>query len=458
MGRFGLARMRCLALGLVGALAVGISGTATGQSPTASMIVAPVTIPGFGGPGPSPCGTNPAYLQPVLRFTFTGTGPLTALSSIPPCPDSLVNDPVYAIFNSQGELFVSNRHGNQSGGIGSIARFTFDSAGNFFANGSITGNSLGAVHGLAFSPTGELFAANLLNGTISRFRFDAAGNALPNGTIATGFFPPQNQNQGLASARNGELFVTHSNSVVQRFLFDPVTGAPVPNGTFSVPGSVALHGLTFNVRGELFVADAGGSVVYRFLFDSAGNPVGNGAISVSSGVLGVAFSSAGELFVTNQGISRFLFDASGNAIPNGFIVTPPLGGVAIFPQQFAFAAFSAKVDISLSTGSFDTNSTFTLGAGSRGINPLTQPVTLKVGPFSTTIPAGSFQQNPQGFVFGGVINGVALEVIIVPQSGNSFAFKVDAAGVSNLPTTNPVTVGLTVGNNVGTTTVTADFH
>jgi hypothetical protein len=275
------------------------------------MLVVPVCTPGSGD------------LTPVLRFYFEGTGPLTALADILPYPESLVNDPSYAAFSSQGELFVANRHG---GAGGSIARFTFDAAGDPVANGSITGNSLENVHGLAFSPTGELFAANWNNGTISRFLFDTAGNAIPNGTIVTGQL-----NQGLAFSPTGELFAAHESSVVDRFVFDPGTQEAIPNGYFVTSGG-GLHGLTFSPQGELFVADPYTDLVLRFLFDGLGNAVDNGTIYVPDTPLGVAFSSAGELFVTSHytgGISRFLFDVNGDAIPNGFTPTDHLGGPAI---------------------------------------------------------------------------------------------------------------------------------
>jgi hypothetical protein len=224
---------------------------AQAQSPVQSMVVTTATIPGWGGSGPAPCGTNPVYLQPVLRFALEDTGPLTSLVPIPPCPASLVNDPRDVAFNSHGELFVSNRHGIIAGGLGSIARFTFDSNGNVAANGVITGNSLEAVQGLAFSPAGELFAANFLNGTISRFGFDAAGNAVPNGTVARFVYP-----EALAFSPEGELFVTHSFTLINRYLFDPHSGAAVYNGTFTIPGEIQLSGLAFNESGELFIASA----------------------------------------------------------------------------------------------------------------------------------------------------------------------------------------------------------
>jgi len=100
-----------------------------------------------------------------------------------------------------------------------------------------------------------------------------------------------------------------------------------------------------------------------------------------------------------------------------------------------------------------------LGAGSDSINPLTEPVTLQVGTFSTTIPAGSFSQDSQGrFNFEGVISGVSLEVQIVPLGGNSFQFKAESEGANLAGTVNPVTIGLPIGDDAGTVMVTADFE
>jgi hypothetical protein len=331
---------QCLLIAVMLMLAGGPMATARAQPPVQSMLVTTATLPFWGGPGPAPCGTNPAYLTPVLRFAFEGTGPLAPLASIPPCPASSVNDPEAAAFNSHGELFVSNRRGNVAGVPGSIARFMVDSDGNVATNGVITGNSLEAVQGLAFSPTGELFAANFLNGTISRFRFDGAGNAVPNGTIG-GFVYPE----ALTVSPQGELFVTHLFTLVSRYLFDPQTGAAIYNGTFTVPGEI--HGLAFNDAGELFISGTFSNTVFRYRFDAAGNAVPSGTMTVPGTPLGLAFSSAGELFVTDHfsgGISRFLFDASGNAYSNGFVRTQNLGGVAIFD-------YVVRVSIDIKPGS-----------------------------------------------------------------------------------------------------------
>ena len=55
-----------------------------------------------------------------------------------------------------------------------------------------------------------------------------------------------------------------------------------------------------------------------------------------------------------------------------------------------------------------------------------------------------------------VLNGVALEVQIVPLGSNSFQFKAEATGVNLTRLANPVTVVLTIGDDSGSTYVTAN--
>ena len=279
----------------------------------------------------APPGWNPAYNGSVLLFDLKGTGPLDSLPSIPGRPATVLNDPVSAAFSEFTELFVGNRHGNV-GGIGSIARFRIDAAGNYVPNGVIVGNGLDAVHGLAFSSSGELFAANFRGDTVSRFTFDGSGAAIPNGTIA---MDDGNYLLGLAFSPAGELFA-NDYSGIRRFVFDSA-GNALPNGSFTVP-AVNPGFIEFSPSGELFVASHDDNSILRFLFDELGEPVSNGTISVR-GPFDFAFSPAGELFVSSHGflpgdvrfgqISRFLFDAGGSAVPNGTFATDSLGGIAL---------------------------------------------------------------------------------------------------------------------------------
>jgi hypothetical protein len=137
---------------------------------------------------------------------------------------------------------------------------------------------------------------------------------------------------------------------------------------------------------------------------------------------------------------------------------------ALAPAAVGFTmALTAKVEIQFgplaNDDVFEVKAPFTLGAGSDGIAPLTEAVSFQVGTFSTTILASSFTQDTKGrFKFEGVINGVFLEAVIRPLNAGSFEFKAEGQGVDLTGTVNPVNVGLTIGNDNGTTTVTAEFE
>jgi len=152
-------------------------------------------------------------------------------------------------------------------------------------------------------------------------------------------------------------------------------------------------------------------------------------------------------------VNNVLYIVGGYSVSTGATATNEA-----FTTVVPFSAFSAKAEFQIGPpSSFDLESTFTLGAGSSGINPPTQPVTLQLGTFSTNIPAGSFIQDRKGrFKFEGTINGVTLEVNIKPLGGNSFQFKTEGEGADLSGVVNPVMVKLTIGNNGGTTTVTTD--
>ncbi|NTU43649.1 MAG: hypothetical protein HGA78_11510, partial [Nitrospirales bacterium] len=101
-------------------------------------------------------------------------------------------------------------------------------------------------------------------------------------------------------------------------------------------------------------------------------------------------------------------------------------------------------------------SNFTLGKDSNGINPLQDAVTLTIGNFTTTIPAGSFRKGPAGgYIFAGKINNVLIEALIKPLGSNRFWFQAAAYGADLRGTKNPVTVGLAIGDDSGTTSVNA---
>jgi hypothetical protein len=133
----------------------------------------------------------------------------------------------------------------------------------------------------------------------------------------------------------------------------------------------------------------------------------------------------------------------------GEFTATPVGPVLV-----PFSAFTASADISRrQSGRFELRGRFTLGAGSNGINPVTEAVILQLGNFTAQIPSGSFKLTREmRYVYEGTIAGVALEVRISPIAPNSDAISVEGSGVNLAGMTSPITVGLTIGNDTGTTT------
>lgn len=151
---------------------------------------------------------------------------------------------------------------------------------------------------------------------------------------------------------------------------------------------------------------------------------------------------------------------------NTVVATVPAGngpnGVAIgsSPACIPFLAFSAKLEIGLehkpNKDPFELLSSFTLGSASNGIKPAIEPVTLKIGTFTTTIPASSFKEIGLGiFVFRGVIASVRLEALIAPTGSSRYALVAAAQDANLTGTANPVPVTLTIGDDCGTASVTA---
>ena len=87
--------------------------------------------------------------------------------------------------------------------------------------------------------------------------------------------------------------------------------------------------------------------------------------------------------------------------------------------QQPFAAFKADVDIDIEDGELEIIVSLTLGAGSNGIDPPAEIVSLQLagdtGAFSLTIPSGPLKKDRSGrFAFQATINRVRLQASIRP--------------------------------------------
>ena len=129
-----------------------------------------------------------------------------------------------------------------------------------------------------------------------------------------------------------------------------------------------------------------------------------------------------------------------------------------------FATFNfRKMDLDIEDGEVDMLVTFTLGAGSNGIEPAKEAVSLQVtggaGAYSVTLPAGSFKADRSGaFRFQGIINKVKLDATVRPMPGGAFQFEIITEGANLKGFANPVTVSLTIGDDGASRTVKAEIE
>ncbi|WP_124529493.1 hypothetical protein [Burkholderia sp. Bp8991] len=133
-----------------------------------------------------------------------------------------------------------------------------------------------------------------------------------------------------------------------------------------------------------------------------------------------------------------------------------------FITDVSFAKYAATVYLAPKVSYFSATETFTLGVTSTGINPATQPVILKFGALTLTIPARSFlkDQPPRGsaYVFQGTVNGGSLYVSITPtKTPNTYQLFALGSGYAVSTGLSAMPVSLSIGDNDGSTNVTPNY-
>lgn len=167
-----------------------------------------------------------------------------------------------------------------------------------------------------------------------------------------------------------------------------------------------------------------------------------------------SFTDTGQILNTGgwDFANSGMFGGDGNESINWNVI----GSQASRSGTTNFAAFCAELETSEEEEEahkrFELELKFMLGKNSGGIDPPLDPITLQLGTFSTTFPAGSFTKKHSGkFVFEGQINGVEWEIHIASIGNNSFTFKARGKGVDLSTMMKPVTVTLLIGNDTGST-------
>lgn len=138
---------------------------------------------------------------------------------------------------------------------------------------------------------------------------------------------------------------------------------------------------------------------------------------------------------------------------------PPLDPIVDPPVDLQFDAFWAVIEVD--DDEVEVEGGFTLGAGSDGINPVDEDVTVEIGSYSFTIPAGSFDSDDDDdgeFEFEGTIDGVKVEMEIEHVGDNTFKFEFEIEGgnLDGLVGLAEVEISLAINDDFGETMATPD--
>ena len=234
-------------------------------------------------------------------------------------------------------------------------------------------------------------------------------------------------------------------------VYDPATDL------FSSTGNMITsrnnHSATLLPTGEVLLAL--GSDSFSFEATSAelyhpnlGEFFGTGSLSHHHGNGTATLLSNGAVLVVGGE------DDSGTATAAAELYVPPPAWI-----PFSSIVAQAKVTVGTKKLGFNLNGSVTLGASSNGINPPGEVTYIALGSYTGVIPVGSFGYDAQHnrFVFSGNINNVSLVVQIIPQGKGVFLFEAQADGANLSADSNPLSVELHLGDDVGRTTISAQF-
>lgn len=195
---------------------------------------------------------------------------------------------------SAQSLFVSSQAGSNPGALDGVQRFNA-STGSFE---TIFEEDASAV-GIAFGPTGDLFAADFEGRAV--YRFNGTTGALA--AVISG--SEANRPVGVACGPSGDIFV--SDSAGARVLrYDGRTGAY--RGVFASGGLSSPWHLVFGPDGDLYVASAGNGRVLRYDRTTGASKGVFASTPTVRSIFGITFGPNGDLYVTastNDPVFRF---------------------------------------------------------------------------------------------------------------------------------------------------------
>lgn len=407
---------------------------------------------------------------------------------------------VYSVAPCTGEQVVHSFSGNPDGSTG-YGGLVADASGNLYGT-TVNG---GAGYGTIF----EINASTGAETVLYSFKGPAGDGSFPSAGLvldSAGNLYGTTVNGGTYNDGTVFEYNTASGAETVLYSFSGVSDGEFPYSTLVMDSSGNLYGTTSasgpNADGTVFeinpatpgqidtlYAFAGGSdgayPQAGLVMDASGNLYGTTANGGSAGD-GTVF----EIQHSGSSVTEtvlYTFTGSDGANPFAPLYldssyhlfgTTQLGGVTgngtvfeiTLPHQttFPFAAFNVKLKAASGPPpGFGLQAFLTTASNGGAIDPVVQGVSLGVGSYAVTIEPGLFHQAPQGWwVYSGTVNGVSLKVRISKVSSttsqtkgnhkqqsltgsNSYEVQVTASGVDITTSSDPATVSLILGTNVG---------
>jgi hypothetical protein len=121
------------------------------------------------------------------------------------------------------------------------------------------------------------------------------------------------------------------------------------------------------------------------------------------------------------------------------------------PESEAMTFSDFRVSVKPKEDEVNIKGSFTLGAGSNGINLFQEPTSIKVGAFSATIPAGKFKSGNKGKVeFKKLIDCVYWDLFIRPTGKDAFEFNLEVQGTKGTAGLKAEDIAVSIGDDAGT--------
>lgn len=260
----------------------------------------------------------------ITKFALTsgvGTTPATFGTGSVVLTGAGLNCPTGLAFDSLGNLFVANAHGD------SITEFAAGTTPGTFGIGKValTGGGLSYPIGLAFDTRGDLFAANGYGNNITEFAVGPTPGTFGNTTMLTGGGLAEPYD--LAFDARGNLFTSNVlGSTITEFV--PTSGAGTTPGAFGTgivaeTGLSSPSGLAFDERGDMFVGSYGGGTITEFAAGITPGTFGTGKV-VETGLSTPAYIAFGPL-------SSAAVPEASTTVSLGFLLG--LGGLVIAARR-----------------------------------------------------------------------------------------------------------------------------